>query len=986
MEQRTTRNVTEFTAGAGFLDVKGTVKQVGSLIDGNFTLNSNGYEHEDLKDIDKSRTVGINVTVYPNVSYSQRDKNGNQVYVDGSNPKKTGTAVKTGLTYGETDRTREILATVGAGVTMNHDLSGVNRDPNRQVTEFEGRELKPVNVDLLAEYWATEAGRGKLRDMLEDAGRTTDGIRRILTTRDENGNLNILKSMEAESAVQKFMRIGYVDTRGKTQQQVKQELEARFGSLAKKGVKVYFYGEKDVDTSSLDNATKTKLIANGFAITEDGTVWINKEHVDSGKVIDFNTLTQHEISHIIFGKDSEYQAQYVEAAYREFLTGLARNGYAQDGSGITDYSNSMLTVQEIARLNGYTDEQMQEFFNEFIEGVVGKKNWRKIKNGVQANVKRIPIVGAATSKILTKVSQVDRKIAPEAGTKAGVATRRTVKIRTGIDTEKVVGKGIDKISQIKRRAAERNKPKRTVKKEEKEYLEYVAGSKGKRGELSGYQIKILGGNDKDGYLIYESGNTSKISLAQLRDMIDEGKIYRYDGFILKGYGITPQEARGNYENRVNNIRSGGIQMGISGYRVVQGAGGVTVAGGCIGLSKGLCTPLVAGIGIIGVSEITLGGSDFIEGTSTVAKSILNLREREYSASKEYHRLRNGQQQLKGYSSFEGFNPVKGGLEYINAPNWVYPTANGLSFAGSIATAPIRAVFKPIATSAKAAETVTRYNNGYTQKSTSSSVYDKGYAQRLETGNYTNSSAVYDASEKVYRYAPQPSNWNIGVANSITSTGNTYSYIPQVPGLSEPLRTGIIPLTTPESYKATEQITNTVRNTFGDETKGKSLFEDGNFTSKYDDFYEYEYNAYTNPGPLAELNDHPHLNFYGGRYNSRVLTEDTIYYRAGNSEVPYGRYFVETPPKSVIQVRIDSAVKPYWTNNRTGMWEKNDLGIDISGKSKIEKIYTVRVPAGTVIYEGPVAPQGGMYLGGMETNQIFLPDTRLPGIEFFEYVK
>ena len=48
-----------------------------------------------------------------------------------------------------------------------------------------------------------------------------------------------------ESAVQKFMRIGYVDTKGKTQQQVKQELEARFGSLAKKGVKVYFYGEME---------------------------------------------------------------------------------------------------------------------------------------------------------------------------------------------------------------------------------------------------------------------------------------------------------------------------------------------------------------------------------------------------------------------------------------------------------------------------------------------------------------------------------------------------------------------------------------------------------------------------------------------------------------------------------------------------------------------------------------------------------------------
>ena len=123
---------------------------------------------------------------------------------------------------------------------MNQDLEGVNRDPNRQTTEFEGRELKPVNVDLLTEYWATEAGRGKLKDLIENSERTTDGIKRILTTRDENGNLNILKSVEAESAVQKFMRIGYVDTKGKTQQQVKQELEARFGSLAKKGVKVYF--------------------------------------------------------------------------------------------------------------------------------------------------------------------------------------------------------------------------------------------------------------------------------------------------------------------------------------------------------------------------------------------------------------------------------------------------------------------------------------------------------------------------------------------------------------------------------------------------------------------------------------------------------------------------------------------------------------------------------------------------------------------------
>ena len=58
----------------------------------------------------------------------------------------------------------------------------------------------------------------------------------------------------------------------------------------------------------------------------------------------------------------------------------------------------------------------------------------------------------------------------------------------------------------------------------------------------------------------------------------------------------------------------------------------------------------------------------------------------------------------------------------------------------------------------------------------------------------------------------------------------------------------------------------------------------------------------------------------------------------------------------------------------------------TAKSMIEQVYAVRIPAGTVTYEGPVAPQGGMYLGGMETNQIFIPNPRIPGIEFFKYSK
>ena len=357
VEQRITRNVTEFTAGGGFLDVKGTVKQVGSLIDGNFTLNSGGYEHEDLKDIDKSRTAGINVTVYPNVSYSQRDKNGNQVYIDGSNPKRTGVAVKTGLTYGETDKTREILATVGAGVTMNQDLEGVNRDPSRQTTEFEGRKLKPVNVDLLTEYWATEAGRRKFRDIAGNSARSTQGIINVITRKSNSGEYNLIKNIISESIEQKMERIGFIDVKGKTVEQIQKEVESRFGGLTKKGIKVRFYGTGDMDLSSLTKEQLNRLMADGFATTGDGYIWINKDRL-TNDTIDLNKLIQHELTHQILGDDTEYQARYVEGVYGDFLKGIKDSGYLTDGE-IVDLMKSSMTDGDKARLNGYWLDDMQ---------------------------------------------------------------------------------------------------------------------------------------------------------------------------------------------------------------------------------------------------------------------------------------------------------------------------------------------------------------------------------------------------------------------------------------------------------------------------------------------------------------------------------------------------------------------------------------------------------------------------------------------------
>ena len=57
------------------------------------------------------------------------------------------------------------------------------------------------------------------------------------------------------------------------------------------------------------------------------------------------------------------------------------------------------------------------------------------------------------------------------------------------------------------------------------------------------------------------------------------------------------------------------------------------------------------------------------------------------------------------------------------------------------------------------------------------------------------------------------------------------------------------------------------------------------------------------------------------------------------------------------------------------------------KSPIEKVYAIEIPAGTTIYEGPVGYQGGMYLGGMETKQIFIQEPwKIPGIKVLKYPK
>lgn len=86
----------------------------------------------------------------------------------------------------------------------------------------------------------------------------------------------------------------------------------------------------------------------------------------------------------------------------------------------------------------------------------------------------------------------------------------------------------------------------------------------------------------------------------------------------------------------------------------------------------------------------------------------------------------------------------------------------------------------------------------------------------------------------------------------------------------------------------------------------------------------------------------------------------------------GQWFTSDPPVSVVKVRIDSAVKPQWINSTTGA---------LDGQSVVNAKYKVKIPKGTIIYEGPVGLQSSIYVGGLNQSQIFISEPwKIRGVE------
>jgi hypothetical protein len=134
-----------------------------------------------------------------------------------------------------------------------------------------------------------------------------------------------------------------------------------------------------------------------------------------------------------------------------------------------------------------------------------------------------------------------------------------------------------------------------------------------------------------------------------------------------------------------------------------------------------------------------------------------------------------------------------------------------------------------------------------------------------------------------------------------------------------------------------------------------------------------------PGPLTpadasltELRTSPAQTFAAGKYDLVTSDKPYIVYKAGETE--RGRFFTFDPPASEAQVRIDSAVKPVWTDP-----QGNFLG---SSQLPHGYAFVVENPERAVAV-GPVGTQGGVYLGGPDKLQIFIGDPAASGLRLVE---
>ncbi|WP_374123995.1 hemagglutinin repeat-containing protein, partial [Leptotrichia hongkongensis] len=332
-------NQSIFIVGEGSSLHVGTLENTGAVVgkQGNSTFKIDSYIGKDIQNHDTMKTTGGSVGIstgkprITNVGFNQdsRDKQG-----------ITRNTIIGDVEIGET-----------SGSPINRDLGKAN-----EVTK-DTHSSTNINVESQTIEYVTNPAKlkediGKAKDEIEAVGAVAKAAFNTIGSKEKNGFFDFLRTERVQETVR---NLGYIDTKGKTKEQIAQEMQDKYGEIfAKNGKKleINFYVNSEV--SQDDPNAKNKMNAAGF-VAEDGSIWLNADNISSISNFNLNSVFGHELTHNVTGKDTELLANFGEARASGFIEKAIDKGYLAKVGGGLNWNSETLTKEQKDKLASYED-------------------------------------------------------------------------------------------------------------------------------------------------------------------------------------------------------------------------------------------------------------------------------------------------------------------------------------------------------------------------------------------------------------------------------------------------------------------------------------------------------------------------------------------------------------------------------------------------------------------------------------------------------
>ena len=203
----------------------------------------------------------------------------------------------------------DVEITEAEGSPINRDLGKAN-----EITKDTHRSAN-INVESQTIEYLTNPGKlkediGKAKDEIEAVGAVAKAAFNTIGSKEKNSFFDFLRTERVQETVR---NLGYIDTKGKTKEQIAQEMQDKYGEIfVKNGKKleINFYVNSEVSQDEPNG--KNKMNSAGF-VAEDSSIWLNVDNISLISNFNLNSVFGHELTHNVTGKDTELLANFGEA-------------------------------------------------------------------------------------------------------------------------------------------------------------------------------------------------------------------------------------------------------------------------------------------------------------------------------------------------------------------------------------------------------------------------------------------------------------------------------------------------------------------------------------------------------------------------------------------------------------------------------------------------------------------------------------------------